>query len=76
MNSNAEIATEFNAIASALEAASPVEHLTAAQRAVLNAIPPATHCGLDVGCGDGLLTRAVATRGVWDGFSPCVVAEC
>ena len=51
MNSNAEIATEFNAFASALEAASPVEHLTAAQRAVLNAIPPATHCGLDVGCG-------------------------
>jgi len=64
LKSNAESATEFDAIASALKATSAVDHLTAAQRAVLNAIPPAARCGLDVGCGDGLLARAVAAHGV------------
>lgn len=64
MKSTAEIATEFDAIAAALKAAPPARHLTAAQRAIVDAIPPAARRGLDVGCGDGLLARTVAARGV------------
>jgi SAM-dependent methyltransferase len=64
LKSSAEIATDFDAIAAALRAASPETHLSAAQRTVLDAIPPTARRGLDVGCGNGLLARAVAARGV------------
>jgi 2-polyprenyl-3-methyl-5-hydroxy-6-metoxy-1,4-benzoquinol methylase len=64
LKSNAEIATDFDAIAAALKAAPPARLLTAAHRAVLDAIPTAARRGLDVGCGDGLLAQAVAARGV------------
>jgi 2-polyprenyl-3-methyl-5-hydroxy-6-metoxy-1,4-benzoquinol methylase len=64
LKSNAEIRTDFDVIATALRAAPPETHLTAALRAVLDAIPATARRGLEVGCGDGLLARAVAARGV------------
>jgi hypothetical protein len=49
LKSNAEITTDFDAIATALRAAPPETHLTAALRAVLDAIPPNARRGLEIG---------------------------
>ncbi len=59
-----DVARDFDRIAAAL-ADGPVDRrLSSAEHAVLNAIPESARSVLDVGCGDGLLTRAIARRGI------------
>jgi SAM-dependent methyltransferase len=60
----AEIQADFDDIAEALAEAGPRELLTAAESALLRHVPPHARRALDVGCGDGVLTRAVARRGI------------
>src|SRR5207253_899709 len=54
----------FDGIAAALGANPPRETLRATEAALLRLIPPAAATALDVGCGDGVLARAVARRGI------------
>lgn len=64
MKSVEQVARDFDAIAAALEEAPRRERLTPAERALLRYVPPhATTC-LDAGCGDGVLARAAARRGL------------
>jgi SAM-dependent methyltransferase len=58
------VAAEFDAIANALERTGRPEVLTPAHRALLDHLPREARRALDVGCGDGMVTRAVAGRGV------------
>ena len=64
MKSITEVADEFDAIAVALRATPPDRRPTAAERAVLAAIPDTARRGLDCGCGDGWLARLAAERGL------------
>src|SRR5262249_25646904 len=54
----AVLTAEFDAIADALAVSPPTERLSRAERDLLRWIPTGSRRGLDVGCGDGLLTRA------------------
>jgi SAM-dependent methyltransferase len=63
MKSTADVAANFNAIAAALADSSAAERLSPAEHWLLRAIPAGARTGLDVGCGDGVLTRAAAGRG-------------
>jgi len=62
MKSIATIAAEFDAIAIAAEANPRRDVLTPAERSILSHVPANATRGLDVGCGDGILTRAAARR--------------
>src|SRR5262245_18672399 len=64
MKSISQRRSDFDAIAGALTEAPHAEWLTAPERFLLEQIPPRARRGLDVGCGDGLLTRAAARRGI------------
>ena len=60
----AAVAADFDKIAAALGADDRERTLTRAERWLLRQAPAHAKCALDVGCGDGLLTRALAARGV------------
>jgi 2-polyprenyl-3-methyl-5-hydroxy-6-metoxy-1,4-benzoquinol methylase len=64
LKTNSEIAEDFNAIADALRSTASRRTPTAAERAVLAAIPHDARLGLDCGCGDGSLAEAAARRGL------------
>ncbi|HEV8480362.1 MAG TPA: class I SAM-dependent methyltransferase [Candidatus Eisenbacteria bacterium] len=65
MKPAATLVEEFDAIAEALAAVPAIrERLSSAERDLLRWIPAGAGRGLDVGCGDGLLTRAAARRGI------------
>ena len=64
MKSTATVVAEFDAIAAAIGVNPRPESLTPAQRAILRHIPTHATRGLDVGCGDGVVTRAAAQRGI------------
>src|SRR5256885_2740449 len=60
----AAVAADFDRIAAALGADDRERTLTRAERWLLRQVPAHAKCALDVGCGDGLLTRALAARGI------------
>jgi ubiquinone/menaquinone biosynthesis C-methylase UbiE len=60
----AQVAADFDRIARALADTTPRERLTAAERALLRQVPAGAKRAMDVGCGDGVITRALAMRGV------------
>ena len=60
----AAVVVDFDKIAAALGADDRERTLTRAERWLLRQVPPHAKCALDVGCGDGLLTRALAARGI------------
>ena len=64
MKSIVIIASDFDAIAAAMAAMPRREVLTSAERAILRHIPAHARRALDVGCGDGLVTRAMTRRGM------------
>lgn len=64
MQSVPDIVTDFDAIASALERGPPRETLTSAERALLRHVPAGARSAVDVGCGDGVVSRALARRGL------------
>jgi 2-polyprenyl-3-methyl-5-hydroxy-6-metoxy-1,4-benzoquinol methylase len=64
MKAVSDVATDFDRIASALAETPANAALTAAERAVIRAVPAGAHSALDVGCGDGRLALALAARGV------------
>jgi SAM-dependent methyltransferase len=61
-NPPAEVRRDFDRIATALEAAGGDDTLQPYERALLALLPPACGYALEVGCGDGALTRQVARR--------------
>ena len=64
MKTNHEIVTDFNAIADALADRRARNRLTRSERALLRHVPPDAHNAIDVGCGDGIVARALARRGL------------
>ena len=59
-----DVAADFDTIADALACESAHETLTPAERALLTHVPANAKHAIDVGCGDGVTTRALATRGM------------
>jgi SAM-dependent methyltransferase len=57
------IAEEFDAIADSLAADPRLDVLSPAERELLEHLPGQVRSGVDVGCGDGALTRAATARG-------------
>lgn len=60
----ADVVADFDRIAAALAAEPRERTLTRAERFLLQKVPRQAKTALDVGCGDGLLTRALAARGI------------
>jgi 2-polyprenyl-3-methyl-5-hydroxy-6-metoxy-1,4-benzoquinol methylase len=59
-----EVIRDFDAIASALDRAPARDVLSPAEGALLRHVPPTARRALDVGCGDGKLSRMLARRGL------------
>jgi len=59
-----EVAADFDAIASVLADGSAHETLTPAERVLLGHVPTHVRRAIDVGCGDGVITRSLARRGI------------
>ena len=64
MKPNSDIASDFSAVARALAQTPVRRRLTRAEQALLAHVPPAAKTALDVGCGDGVIARSLAERGV------------
>ena len=64
MKSRHEIVADFDGIADALAQGPPRDRLTPAERALMRHVPPGARTALDVGCGDGVITRALAAAGL------------
>ena len=60
----ARVAADFDAIAAAIETSMTSDHPSPAHRALLAHLPATASRALDVGCGDGIIARAVAQRGI------------
>jgi 2-polyprenyl-3-methyl-5-hydroxy-6-metoxy-1,4-benzoquinol methylase len=60
----AEVAQDFDRIATALRKAKHPEQLSPAEHSVLQYIPENSRTALDVGCGDGRMARSLARRGI------------
>lgn len=58
------VVEEFDRIADAIAAHPRPDSFTLAERFLLRQVPADTKSALDVGCGDGSLTRALAARGI------------
>ena len=59
-----QVVRDFDAIAGALAAVSRPDVLTPAERALLRHVPRNAQRALDVGCGDGVVARTLARRGL------------
>ena len=59
-----QIAADFDAIAAALATGSPRTRLSPAEASLLAHVPAHAKRALDVGCGDGVVARALAARGI------------
>ncbi len=64
MKTNPEIVSDFDAIAAALADTRARTRLTQSERALLRHVPPHARNAIDVGCGDGVVARALAQRGL------------
>ena len=64
MKSMPEVVADFDRIADALAADPRPDVLTSAERFLLRQVPGHARRAVDVGCGDGSLTRALAARGI------------
>jgi 2-polyprenyl-3-methyl-5-hydroxy-6-metoxy-1,4-benzoquinol methylase len=64
VKSTASVVADFDEIASALASTPPRHHLTPAERALLTYVPGRARTAIDVGCGDGVIARALAFRGL------------
>ena len=64
MKAITDVAADFDAIADALACETARETLTPAERALLTHVPANARHAIDVGCGDGVITRVLATRGM------------
>lgn len=64
MKSASEIAADFDGIAAALRAAARADQLTPAESFLFEIVPSVARTALDVGCGDGRLSRVLASRGL------------
>lgn len=64
MKTITDIAADFDAIADALARGPAHETLTPAERALLAHVPADARYAIDVGCGDGVMTRVLAARGM------------
>lgn len=58
------VVTEFDGIAAAIATDPRPDVFTSAERFLLRQVPAHAKRALDVGCGDGSLTRALAARGI------------
>lgn len=58
------VVTDFDGIADAIAADPLPDTLSPAERFLLRHVPAGARRALDVGCGDGSLTRALAARGI------------
>ena len=58
------VVADFDRIAAALDAELGERRLTRAERFLVRNVPVHARSALDVGCGDGLLTRALAAHGI------------
>src|SRR6266542_1673375 len=58
-----DVVRDFDAVAAEL-AKTPRTRLTPVERSLLNEVPRDATYGLEVGCGDGLVARTLARRGV------------
>lgn len=64
MKTTNEIVSDFDTIAAALAESRARTELTASERALLRHVPPYARHAIDVGCGDGVVARALAQRGL------------
>jgi len=64
MKTITDVAADFDTIADALACEPARETVTPAERALLTHVPGTARHAIDVGCGDGVLTRVLATRGM------------
>jgi len=64
VKTNSEIASDFRVVARALAQTPVRRQLTSAERGLLANIPSVAQTALDVGCGDGLIARSLAERGL------------
>ena len=58
------VVADFDRIADAIAADPRPDDFTSAERFLLTRVPARAHRAVDVGCGDGALTRALAARGI------------
>ncbi len=58
------VVTDFDRIAKAMAVEARPDALTSVEKFVLPHVPPNVKTALDVGCGDGAMTRALAARGI------------
>jgi 2-polyprenyl-3-methyl-5-hydroxy-6-metoxy-1,4-benzoquinol methylase len=59
-----EVVADFDGIAEAIAADLRPDVLTSAEQFLLRQIPAETKSALDVGCGEGVISRAIAARGI------------
>jgi len=64
MKTITDLAADFDTIADALACEPAHDALTSAERALITHVPGNARQGIDVGCGDGVITRVLATRGM------------
>ena len=64
MKPAASVIADFDSIALALAGSPARQHLTPAERSLLAHVPGGARTAVDVGCGDGFISRALATRGL------------
>jgi SAM-dependent methyltransferase len=64
MKPKSAVVADFDGIASALAARPRSDECSTAERFLLSRVPATAERALDVGCGDGRITRALADRGI------------